>query len=261
MQIALTGGEFTLHCLNEGMTNRNRKKELSSSDDFLYDTSESLCYTKTLYNKVKRIIDIILSAVIATMLSPLFIIVAIAIKIDSKGPILFKQQRIGKNGKTFVIYKYRTMCVDAESIGTRQYSFINDSRVTKVGKILRATSIDELPQIINIIKGEMSFIGPRPTLTYHPWTIDEYTQEQLLRFAVLPGITGLAQINGRKVADWNERIEYDIRYVKNLSFMLDLKICFSTIWKLISMKDNQSVKKTVKEMEVNQDVEAYIYNK
>ena len=119
-----------------------------------------------------------------------------------------------------------------------------DPRVTKVGKIIRATSIDELPQLINILKGDMSFIGPRPTLTYHPWKLEEYTEEQRKRFNVRPGVTGLAQINGRKELSWNERIEYDVFYIENLSFILDLKILLRTIQKVILMKDNVNVSET-----------------
>ena len=130
------------------------------------------------------------------------LLVTVAIKIDDPGPAIFKQERIGKNGKVYKILKFRSMCLDAEKMGSGGYSEKNDNRVTKIGKILRATSIDELPQLINILKGEMSFIGPRPPLTYHPWPIEEYTEEQLRMFEVRPGITGWAQINGRKGEVW-----------------------------------------------------------
>lgn len=119
-----------------------------------------------------------------------------------------------------------------------------DPRVTKVGKFIRATSIDELPQLINILKGDMSFIGPRPTLTYHPWKLDEYTIEQRRRFDVRPGVTGLAQVNGRKEIAWDERIKYDVYYVDNLSSILDLKILLKTIQKVILMKDNLNISET-----------------
>ena len=134
--------------------------------------------------------------------SPILLILAIAIKLDSKGPVVFKQQRIGKKGKVFNIYKFRSMCVGAENTGSGVYSDKNDARVTKIGKLLRASSMDELPQLFNILKGDMSFIGPRPPLTYHPWKIEEYSEEQLHMFDVRPGITGWAQINGRKAVSY-----------------------------------------------------------
>ena len=153
----------------------------------------------------KRFFDILFSLVFLILLSPIFLVTAIAIKIDSKGPIIFKQERIGRNGKVFSIYKFRSMCVGAEHTGSGVYSGKGDSRVTRVGKFLRASSIDELPQVVNILLGDMSFIGPRPPLTYHPWQIDEYSDEQRRMFNVRPGITGYAQINGRKAVKWHKR--------------------------------------------------------
>ena len=129
-------------------------------------------------NFLKRAFDIILSFVGILLLAIPMLFVALAIKIDSKGPVLFKQTRLGKGGKEFQILKFRSMCVGAEKTGSGVYSEKGDPRVTKMGRIMRATSIDELPQLINILKGDMSFIGPRPPLTYHPWKIDEYTEEQ-----------------------------------------------------------------------------------
>lgn len=193
---------------------------------------------------IKRILDFLCSLLGLIILSPILLVVAIAIKIDSKGPIIFKQKRIGKDGKVFDIYKFRSMIVGAEKIGTGVYSKKGDNRVTRVGKFIRKTSIDELPQLINILKGEMSLIGPRPVLTYHPWKYEEYTEEQLKRFRVRPGITGLAQINGRKQVEWNKRIEYDVKYIENISFILDVKIFFKTIYKVILMKDNVNTVKT-----------------
>ena len=138
------------------------------------------------------------------------------------------------------------MVVGAEKIGTGVYSEKKDSRVTRVGKIIRATSIDELPQLVNILKGEMSFIGPRPVLTYHPWKYEEYSEEQKKRFLLRPGITGLAQINGRKQVDWEKRIKYDVEYVEKVSFITDVKIFFITVYKVIFMKDNSNTTETVK---------------
>ena len=189
--------------------------------------------------------DIVLSIIGLIILAPILFITSVAIKIDSKGPVIFKQDRIGKDGKVFKIYKFRSMVVGAEKKGSGVYSGKNDSRVTKIGKLIRVTSIDELPQLLNILKGEMSFIGPRPVLTYHPWKYEEYTQEQLKRFDVRPGVTGLAQINGRKQVEWNKRIQYDVEYVEKLSFILDLKIFFKTIINVLLMRNNENTTVTV----------------
>ncbi len=202
---------------------------------------------KKVYLCVKRFLDIIFSIILLIVLSPILLIVSIAIKIDSKGPVIFKQERIGKDGKVFKIYKFRSMVVGAEKIGTGVYSEKKDSRVTRVGKIIRATSIDELAQLVNILKGEMSFIGPRPVLTYHPWKYEEYSEQQKKRFLLRPGITGLAQINGRKQVDWEKRIKYDVEYVEKVNLWLDIKITFITIYKVIFMKDNVNTGTTVKQ--------------
>lgn len=200
-------------------------------------------------NFFKRVLDIILSLFILIVLSPILLISALAIKIDSKGPVIFKQKRLGLGGKEFNIYKFRSMCVGAEKGGV--YSDNNDKRVTKVGNILRKTSIDELPQAINILKGDMSFVGPRPPLTYHPWPIDQYTDEQRRMFNVRPGITGWAQVNGRKAVEWNRRIELNNWYVDNVSFWLDIKICFMTVFKVFTNADNENVGETVTKETVN----------
>lgn len=201
---------------------------------------------KKTYLIIKRIMDIIFSMLGLIILIPVLLIVSIVIKIESKGPVIFKQKRIGKDGKIFEIYKFRSMVVGAEKMGTGVYSKKGDTRVTKVGRFTRATSIDELPQLINILKGEMSFIGPRPVLTYHPWKFEDYTEEQKKRFLVRPGVTGWAQIHGRKDVEWNNRIKLDVEYVENISFKLDVKIFFKTIYQVISMKDNVNKGETAK---------------
>lgn len=198
-----------------------------------------------LYKYFKRFCDFTVSLLALIILSPLFAIVAIAIKAETKGPVIFKQERLGLGGKVFLIYKFRSMCVGAEHTGTGQYSFAGDPRVTKVGKILRATSIDELPQLINVIKGEMSIVGFRPPLTYHPWPIEEYTPFQKRMFLVRPGITGWAQVNGRKDVEWHERIRLNVYYVDNISLLLDIKIVFLTFINVLKNKDNVSTKATV----------------
>lgn len=197
-----------------------------------------------MYLFIKRVADIFLSIIGLIILLPILLVVSLLIKIDSKGPIIFKQKRIGKLGKIFNIYKFRSMTVGAEKYGV--YESKNDSRVTRIGKIIRKLSIDELPQFINILKGDMSIVGPRPTLTYHPWKYEEYTDFQKERFNLRPGVTGWAQVNGRKDVEWNKRIEYDVYYVNNASILLDIKILFKTIFKVILMKDNINREQTVK---------------
>ncbi len=198
-----------------------------------------------MYLVFKRFCEIILSLVALVFLSPIMLITAIAIKLESDGPVIFKQERIGKDAKVFKIYKFRSMCVGAEHTGSGVYSGANDMRVTKVGKIIRATSIDELPQLVNILKGEMSFVGPRPPLTYHPWNIEEYTQEQLRMFEVRPGITGWAQVNGRKDVEWHQRIRLNVWYVDNVSVFLDVKILFLTVFKVVTNADNVNTGETL----------------
>lgn len=198
-----------------------------------------------MYKQFKRFCDFTVSLVALIVLSPLFAVVAIAIKLDSKGPIIFKQERLGFGGNVFLIYKFRSMCVGAEQTGTGQYSFEGDPRVTKVGRFLRATSIDELPQLLNVLKGEMSIVGFRPPLTYHPWPIEEYTKYQKRMFLVKPGITGWAQVNGRKEVEWHERIRLNVYYVENISLLLDIRIVFMTFINVLKNKDNMSSKATV----------------
>ncbi len=203
--------------------------------------------TIKVYLYFKRVLDLIFSIILLILLSPLLVIVAIAIKIDSKGPALFKQDRRGLGGQPFKIYKFRSMIVGAENKGTGMYSYKGDPRVTGVGSFIRKTSIDELPQLINIIKGEMSIIGPRPTPLNHPWPFEDYTEEQKRRFNIRPGVTGLAQVNGRKELPWSERIILDVEYVENVSLWLDIKISFKTIAKVLSMGDNYNISQTANE--------------
>lgn len=171
------------------------------------------------------------------------LILGLLVKITSKGPIFFKQERLGKNGKIFKMIKFRSMVVGAEAQGV--YSDNKDKRVTKVGKFLRKTSLDELPQLINMFIGEMSLIGPRPPLTYHPWPFEQYTDEQKRMFEVRPGMTGWAQINGRKEVEWNKRIELNVWYVDHISFGLDVKIFFKTIFKVFKNEGNENKGATV----------------
>lgn len=197
------------------------------------------------YRAVKRFLDVTASFLGLVLLSPLLLAVSILIKIDSRGPVIFRQKRIGRNGKVFEIYKFRSMCVGAEKNGSGVYSGKGDARVTRIGKILRATSIDELPQLLNILKGEMSFVGPRPPLTYHPWKYEEYTDFQKRMFEVRPGITGWAQVNGRKDVEWHKRIELNVWYVDHMSLLLDIKIMFMTAFKVLTNADNENSGATV----------------
>ena len=190
--------------------------------------------------------DIGISLCVLVILSSIFLIAAVAIKCESPGPVIFKQKRLGKDGEEFYIYKFRSMVQNAEHTGSGVYSGKNDARVTKVGKIIRAASIDELPQAVNMLKGDMSLIGPRPPLTYHPWPLVEYTAEQKRMFEVRPGITGWAQVHGRKDVEWNKRIEMNVWYVDHVSFLLDAKIFFMTIFKVATNADNENVGETVK---------------
>lgn len=196
-------------------------------------------------NGLKRVIDFLFALTVLLIIWPILLIVAIIIKLESPGPAIFKQTRLGRYGKPFTIYKFRSMCVGAEKKGTGQYSMKGDPRVTKVGRVIRALSIDELPQLVNIIKGDMSLIGFRPPLTYHPWPIEEYTDEQKKMFDVRPGVTGWAQIHGRKDVMWEDRIEMGIYYAEHISFLLDMKIFFITIWKVLSNADNENTGVTV----------------
>lgn len=185
------------------------------------------------YYYVKSVIDFILAFIGLIILSPFFLVIAILIKLDSKGPVFYKQKRLGKSGKVFEIYKFRTMVDNAISMGTGLRTDEGDPRITKVGNILRKTSLDELPQLINILKGEMSLIGPRPPVPYHPYKYEDYTAEKKRRFLVKPGITGYAQVMVRNSGTWDERIVYDVEYVDNMSFSLDCYIFFKTIFKVI----------------------------
>ena len=203
---------------------------------------------KSIYCRfVKGAIDRFLAAVGIICFSWLYLILAIAIKIDNpKGPVIFKQERLGKNGKVYWMYKFRSMKVGAEHTGSGVYSNDKDDRITRIGHFLRKTSLDEIPQLFNILKGDMSFVGFRSPLTYHPWKWEEYTDEQRKMFTLKPGITGWAQVNGRKTVEWNQRIELNVWYAENVSFLLDIKIFFMTVFKVFANSDNENTDETVK---------------
>lgn len=197
-------------------------------------------------NHIKRKFDILIGSFVLLLFWPVMLITAVAIKLDSPGPVIFRQERLGYKGKVFHMYKFRSMKVNSEHTGSGVYSNKNDSRVTRVGRFIRATSIDELPQAVNMVLGDMSLIGPRPPLTYHPWPFEEYTPEQRHMFDVRPGITGWAQIHGRKDVEWHKRIRLNNWYVDHCSFRLDVIIFFRTIIKVLSNADNENKGETVK---------------
>lgn len=180
------------------------------------------------YIIIKKIIDFIFALILLILVLPIMVGAAIAIKLESSGPILFRQKRPGKGGKIFTILKFRTLRVETKRDGK---PLTDMERMTKVGSFIRSASIDELPQIFNILGGEMSFIGPRPLLVEY---LDRYTPEQIRRHEVTPGISGWAQINGRNSIDWDEKFKLDVWYVDHISFWLDLKIFFLTIWSIVS---------------------------
>ncbi len=172
----------------------------------------------------KQVIDFFLALIAAILLMPIFIVVFIAIKLESKGPAVFHQARLGKNGKIFTVLKFRSMVADQSQIKKSTTVYENDPRITRIGAFIRKTSIDELPQVFNIIKGEMSFIGPRPPVPHFPKKYDQYNDFEKQRFDVKPGISGLAQIRCREIHDWNINIPIDVEYVNNYSFVYDVKL-------------------------------------
>lgn len=201
------------------------------------------------YLVVKPILDFIFASLLLVLLAPVFVIAALIIKIDSPGPVFFRQERPGKDGKIFTVYKFRTMSVETEQDG-RPLSDLE--RITGVGKILRKTSIDELPQLFNIFLGEMSFFGPRPLLVEY---LIYYTPEQMRRHQVKPGVSGLAQVKGRNSISWEEKFQLDLWYVDHISFSLDCKIFLLTLIKILSRTGvNQSQNETMEEFKGTGDL-------
>jgi lipopolysaccharide/colanic/teichoic acid biosynthesis glycosyltransferase len=175
---------------------------------------------------IRRAVDIAVSAVVLVLASPVLAAAVVAIRLESRGPALYRQRRIGLFGRPFEMLKLRTMVLDAERSGAGLAINVGDPRVTRVGAFLRRTSLDELPNLFNVLRGEMSLIGPRPTL---PAQVAAYTPRQRGRLAVRPGITGWAQVNGRASLPWSERIEFDLFYVAHRSLRLDLRILWRTV--------------------------------
>ena len=198
-------------------------------------------------NIFKPVMDFFLSVIALILLSPVFLIVGLSIKINSKGPVFFRQERLGKNGHVFRIVKFRTMVDSAIEKGTGLITFENDPRITQVGTFLRKTSLDEIPQLINIIKGEMSLIGPRPPVTYYPYKFENYNDFEKKRFQVKPGISGLAAIRCREIHDWSINIPIDVEYVEKVSFYLDTKLFIQSLMSFVKTDNIYSKKKNVTE--------------
>ena len=192
--------------------------------------------SRLFYHICKRIMDVVCSAAALAVLSPIFLAVAVATKLEDKGPVIFTQNRTGKDGKVFRMYKFRSMYVDAEKRRSELlarneadgplFKIADDPRVTKVGRFIRRTSIDELPQLVNILKGEMSIVGPRPLVTYEQNQCTEYQAQRLL---VKPGLTCIWQVSGRSDTSFDELIEMDLEYIRNQSLWLDIKLILKTV--------------------------------
>ena len=212
--------------------------EITIEDNCIEENINNIEDTKRNYKIIKRALDIIISGVGLVILIPFLLVIALTIKIDSKGPVLFKHKRIGKGGKTIYIYKYRTMLPNAEEMikefnddqlkeFKENYKLKKDPRITRVGKFLRKTSLDELPQLINILKGELSIVGPRPVIQEE---LDRYGENIDKFLSVMPGLTGYWQANGRSLTTYEQRMKMELYYVENCTLLLDIKIFFKTIF-------------------------------
>ena len=179
---------------------------------------------------MRRALDVAVAGAGLVVAGPLLAVAALAVKLEDRGPVLFRQTRVGKDGGDFELLKLRTMVVGAESQGAGYAVDRGDPRITRIGRLLRRTSVDELPQLWNVVRGEMSLIGPRPTLRYQ---VDRYDEHQRHRLDIRPGITGWAQVNGRAALPWAERIELDVWYVEHRSLTVDLKILLRTPFALL----------------------------
>ena len=183
-------------------------------------------FAKSVQLLVKRSIDLAGAAILLALLSPLMVAIGAVVKATSRGEIIFRQKRAGRGGRPFTIYKFRTMVRDAPQSHLGSYCYRDDPRITPVGRILRRTSLDELPQLVNVLKGDMSFVGPRPDLPHH---VERYTAAQRRRLCVRPGLTGWAQVNGRNGISWPERIELDLAYIDGWSLWRDAVVLARTV--------------------------------
>ncbi len=217
-----------------------------------------------MYFVTKRILGAVISAIALVIFSPILLIIAIAIKCDSKGPVVFAQLRIGINGKHYKMYKFRTMVPNAQNMGTGVYSFKDDPRVTRVGRFLRKTSLDELLQLWNVVKGDMALVGPRSPVVGHFPPYDTLNEAYKKRFSVLPGITGLAQVTGRNELLWDEKVKYDNIYidkVKKYGILFDIKILFLTVIRVFSMSDISETQENMEKNEVMKNAQENVESK
>lgn len=221
------------------MVKKLRCTEEKNVDEINIDYKNDI-KTKMLQLSLKRFFDVLLSLLATIILSPILLIILICIKFDSKGPVIFKQKRVGKDGVDFTIFKFRTMIVNAESKRSLEidpenldkfvFQSQSDNRITTIGKFLRESSLDELPQLFNVLNGTMSIVGPRPEI---PEVVKYYSDNYRQRLLVKPGITGLAQVSGRGEIELGKTIYYDLTYIKEFSIWLDIKIIFKTIGSVI----------------------------
>jgi|APSaa5957512535_1039671.scaffolds.fasta_scaffold70969_2 lipopolysaccharide/colanic/teichoic acid biosynthesis glycosyltransferase len=197
---------------------------------------------------LKRILDLTLGLVGLLIGLPLFVIIAVFISIESSGPVLFQQVRLGRKMKPFTIYKFRSMVENAENMEAGIFNVVNDSRITKFGNFLRNTSLDEIPQLVNILKGDMSFVGPRPPVTYELGDLNKLTPEFESRFEMKPGVTGLAQVSGRNELSWNEKVVFDNQYIalfNKWGVLIDIKLILLTIVKVIKNEGSHEAAENV----------------
>lgn len=212
---------------------------------------------------IKRFFDILISGIIIVLLLPLWIVLSIAVKVDSKGPVLFKQGRRTKNGRVFKMWKFRSMIVNAEHMGAGLFNYEDDPRVTKVGRFLRNSSLDELPQLFNIFVGDMSFVGPRPCVTYELGDFDTLNKRYKKRFEVKAGLTGLAQVKGRNDITWDQKVGFDNEYVdkfKKKGILVDISILFMSVGKVFKKENIYETKtdESVDDVKAAQEAEAEI---
>lgn len=196
-------------------------------------------------NTFKRLMDVLLSGLAIVILSPVLFTAAIAVKLDSEGPVIFRQERRTRDGRIFSMYKFRSMVVNAEKMGSGLFNYENDPRVTKVGRFLRNSSIDELPQLFNIFIGDMSIVGPRPCVKYELGDFDTLNNRYKKRFQVKAGLTGLAQVMGRNDISWDEKVTYDNKYVdefQKYGVFLDIKIIIQTFMKVLKKENIYEIK-------------------
>jgi lipopolysaccharide/colanic/teichoic acid biosynthesis glycosyltransferase len=214
------------------------------SDYLYFPRTELLRCKRLMYPALKSAADVLIAAIGAVLLAPLFLVIAAAIKLDSPGPVIFCQKRVGLNGKVFVMYKFRTMAEDSDvklaelhkqnMMTGHMFKIKDDPRITRVGKVLRKTSLDEFPQLFNVLKGDMSLVGPRPPLV---WEFSRYEGWHSMRLAVKPGMTGLWQISGRNSIQFSEMVMLDFRYIRERSFLFDLKLILRTLPLLLGDKN------------------------